>query len=110
MHRLSLQVPLLDISGTAIDCTPSFTETLLLAPGGKALCSATLELIQDHIDGGTLSSVVFARAEASDGQSVLGQDTVTQELEQAARLSLGAREESMSANLVAPNWNMVEKV
>lgn len=91
MYRLSLQVPLLERLGTAIDCTPSLTETLVLAPGGKALCSATLELTQDHIDGGTLSSVVFARAEASDGESVLGQDTVTQELGQAVRLSLGAR-------------------
>ena len=90
-----MQVPLLDVSGTSIDCTPSLTETLVLAPGGKALCSATLELTQDHIDGGALSSVIFARAEASDGQSVLGQDTVTQELGQTVGLSLGARREPM---------------
>lgn len=94
----------------AIDCTPSFTEALALAPGGKALCSATLELTQDHIDGGKLVSAVFARGEASDGQSVLGQDTVTQELGQAAGLSLGAREKSMGLKLVAPNWSTFEEV
>lgn len=55
------------------------------------LCSATLELTQDNVDGGTLSSAVFARGEASDGQSVLGQDTVSQEIGQAVGLSLGAR-------------------
>lgn len=87
-----MQVPLLERSGTAIDCTPPFTETLVLAPGGVALCSATLELTQDNLDGGTLTSAVFARGEASDGQSVLGQNTVTQEFGQAVGLTLGGAE------------------
>lgn len=69
------------------------------------LCSANHELTQDNIDGGAVTSAVFARGEASDGQSVLGQDTVTRELGQAASLSLGTQEESMRSNLVASNWS-----
>lgn len=53
------------------------------------LCSATLELTQDHIDGGALSSEMFARGQASDGQAVLGEDNVHQELVQDVGLSVG---------------------
>lgn len=85
-----MEVPLLEKTGTTEDCVPTLTETLALAPEGILLCSATLELTQDDIDGGELSSAVFARGEASDGQSVLDEDLVTQELGQAAGLSIGA--------------------
>ncbi len=77
--------------GTSNDCIPTLTKTLALAPEGILLCSATVELTQDDIDGGELSSAVFARGHASDGQSVLGEDLVTQELGQAAGLSIGVR-------------------
>lgn len=53
------------------------------------LCSATLELTQDDIDGGTLNGVAFARGEASDGQMSLGEDYVEQVFEQAIELSVG---------------------
>lgn len=53
------------------------------------LCSATLELSQDDIDGGRLSSAVFIRGDASDGQIVLGEDYLEQDLEQSVGVSIG---------------------
>lgn len=83
-------VPLLETLEVGVDCTPPLTGNLVLAPGGVVLCSATLELTQDDVDGGGLSSEVFARGEARDGQAVLAEDRVEQELEQAVGLSVGA--------------------
>ncbi|CAM9245227.1 unnamed protein product [Ectocarpus sp. 13 AM-2016] len=90
LTSVSLEVLLLERSGTIVDCTPSVTEALALAPGGIVLCSATLELTQDHIDGGALSSEMFARGVASDGQAVLGEASVHLELVQDVGLSVVA--------------------
>lgn len=71
-------------------CTPVVSDTLALSPGGVILCSASLELTQNDVDEGSISSVAFARGEASDGQAVLSEDTVDHELGQTADLSVGA--------------------
>lgn len=87
--RVSLGVPLLEITATAIECIPSLTDTLELAPGGVILCSATLVLTQDDVDGGSLTSAVFGLGEASDGQAVLAEDSVAVEFGQSVGLSVG---------------------
>lgn len=86
---MSLEVPILERTATAVDCTPYLSDTLALAPEGVILCSASLELTQDNIDEGSIRNAVFARGEANDGQAVLGEDTVEQEIVQAAGLSVG---------------------
>ncbi|CAM9230892.1 unnamed protein product [Scytosiphon promiscuus] len=85
---LSLEIPILERTGAAVDCTPVLADTLALAPEGVILCSASLELTQDNLDEGWITSAAFARGEANDGQVVLGEDTVDQEIVQAAGLSV----------------------
>lgn len=65
--------------------------TLALAPGGKLLCSATLELTQDDVDGGSVYSLVSSRGEVGDGETVMAEGNVEQDLDQGTGLSAGAR-------------------
>lgn len=91
-----LAVALLEKAGISLDCTPSLDDeaaALVLAPGGVVICSATLELTQDHIEGALLGSTVLARGEASDGQSVQDEKYVEQDLKQTMGLSVGATHE-----------------
>ena len=92
-NRVSLTVQLLEEAGIALQCTPSLDDgaaaLLVLTPGGAAICSAALGLTQGHIEGALLSSTVFARGEASDGQTVQDDKYLEQDLKQAVGLSLG---------------------
>lgn len=89
INRLSLTVPLLEKAEVSVDCTPSLTGRLALAPGGVLRCSATLELTQDDVDAGLVDGLVFSRGEASDGEIVMAEGNVEQDLDQAAKLSAG---------------------
>lgn len=84
-----MTVPLLEKAGTALHCTPSLSDALVLAPEDTILCSATLELTQDDIEGALLGSTAFARGEAGDGQAVLAEKYVEKDLNQRVGLSLG---------------------
>lgn len=91
---MSLTVQLLEEAAITLQCTPSLDDgaaaLLVLTPGGEVICSATLGLTQDDIEGALLGSTVFARAEASDGQTVQDNKYLEQDLTQAVGLSLGA--------------------